>query len=111
MRAINETLYGRRYREKQQGVWAVRASEYQKRGVLHYHVLMGGGVRTLRRLSWGDLWQEIGGGFAQVLPYDRNRGAVQYLTKYAVKGGEIDFFLPPLLERLLRGGLLQGNLH
>lgn len=86
--------------------------EYQRRGVLHYHTLQGGGVSKLRRKSWERRWlDEFGGGFASIFPYDRNQGAVKYVSKYAVKGGEIDIFLPPDLEQLLRGGLLQQRLR
>lgn len=89
----------------------VRATEYQRRGVLHYHALLGGGVKGLRRLSWMDSWEEIGGGFARIYPYDSTRGGKVYVTKYAVKGGELDIFLPRHLEQLLRGGLLPQALR
>lgn len=105
-------MYGKRWREQQRGSWAVRGLEFQKRGVIHYHTLQGGGVSKLRRLSWKERWkEEFGGGIARILPYDRNRGAVQYVSEYAAKGGEIDIFLPPGLEQLLRGGLLQQRLR
>jgi hypothetical protein len=111
LRSINEELYGRKWREHRQGSWAVRATEYQRRGVLHYHTLQGGGVSKLRRLTWMDAWEEEGGGFARIVPYDRNQGAMRYVSKYAAKGGEIDIFLPPDLEQLLCGGLLQQRLR
>ena len=110
-RLLNEEIYGRRYKEHGEGLWSARASEYQQRGVLHYHAIMGGGVRTLHRLQSMRLWESLGGGISRIQPYDRNRGALRYVVKYAVKGGEIDLFIPPDLERLLRGGLLQQTLR
>lgn len=111
LRVVNEAVFGRRFRERGQGTWAIRATEYQARGVLHYHAIMGGGVRQLRRHSYRDEWEREGGGFCRIFPYDREQGAVRYVTKYAVKGGEIDLFVPPTLEQLLRGGLLQEQLR
>ena len=41
IRKINESLYGRRYRECNKGVTWIKCIEYQKREVLHFHVLVG----------------------------------------------------------------------
>jgi hypothetical protein len=38
----------------------VRALEYQKRDVIHYHALITG-VEDLRRLYWMDRWHELAG--------------------------------------------------
>lgn len=94
LRQINESLFGRRFREKGQGIYHVRAIEYQRRGVLHFHSLMGGGVWKLRRLSYMDLWYSENG-IARIEPYNPNLGARSYLSKYVSKGGEVDIFLPP----------------
>jgi hypothetical protein len=80
-----------RHVEKEEGHtirWA-RALEYQKRGVIHYHALTWG-MLDARRLTYMDAWEEIGDGFARILPYDPQRGAGFYLGKYVSKGGEID---------------------
>ena len=76
--------------------WA-RATEYQKRGVLHYHSLIDGWL-PLDRITGGEvierreavkaLWMDLGGGFSSVDPYTPARAI--YCTKYVVKGGEID---------------------
>jgi hypothetical protein len=114
VRGINIERYGKRFREKHLSVPWVRATEYQKRGVLHYHGLMGGGVSRLRRLTWMDYWEKGfplrseqkssyrgptqlfsgGNGFARILPYNPRKGARYYLSKYLLKGGEIDFSVP-----------------
>jgi hypothetical protein len=85
----NRVLYGHRW-HKQQGAglrW-VRALEYQKRDVIHYHALMAG-VQDLRRLTWMDRWHELAG-YARIEPIDTADAVVRYVSKYVVKGGEID---------------------
>ena len=93
IRLINESIYGRRYRERGQGIYHVKALEWQKRGVLHFHSLMGGGVSRLRRLSLMDNWNWHNG-FARIEQYDPKLGARRYLSKYVVKGGDLDFCFP-----------------
>jgi len=111
IRYINEELFGRRYREKGKGIYYVRALEVQKRGVLHFHALMGGGVRRLRRLTLMDRWYEHNG-IARIQPYDASKGAKGYLSKYVYKGGEVELFIPPYLrERFCLGDSSQLNLY
>jgi len=62
-----------------------RVTEYQQRGVVHFHALMFG-VKSLRRLTCMDRWTAISGGYARIRPYEKNRGAEFYLTKYLHKG-------------------------
>lgn len=64
----------------------VKALEYQKRGVIHFHALMAGleyrSYNSVRALwPWGYSW---------IRPYERGKGANFYLGKYVAKGGEID---------------------
>lgn len=105
-RVINCEAFGKRYRQRGEGAYCFRASEYQTRGVLHYHILAGAGVRALRRLSFMDLWSSENG-FARIYPFDHKRGAIRYTTKYAVKGGEIDIIASPDVLGQVRGGLVQ----
>lgn len=66
-----------------------RVAEYQDRGTLHYHALIGG-VGDIRRLTYKDLWELWG--FARVLPYEVGRGANFYVGKYLTKSqGDIRF--------------------
>lgn len=66
----------------QQTRWA-RATEYQRRGVLHYHALLWGARSQLRK----DLERWWSGGFASVYPFTRARAA--YTVKYVTKGGDM----------------------
>jgi hypothetical protein len=59
-----------------------RATEYQDRGTLHYHALVGG-VGDLRRLDYKDLWEMYG--FARVEAYEAGKGANFYVGKYLTK--------------------------
>ncbi len=94
---MNRRLYGARWWKHAQGVRWVRASEPQRREVLHYHALLGGGgLASLRRLSWMDAWNEIAG-FARIEPPLSGNAVRGYCAKYVVKGGEIDIGGP--LER------------
>jgi len=92
-RDINKALFGKRYGENGQGVSWVRGQEWQKRDVIHFHVLHGGGVSVLRRLTYMDRWYEDNG-IARIQPYDKDKGAVYYMVKYILKGGEIDLYIP-----------------
>jgi len=106
MRGMNEALYGRRYREKGLGLPYVNARERQKRGTPHFHTLIGGDVWKLRRMTYKELWEGWDGkkftrnGMARVLPHDRERGARMYVSKYVLKGGEIDVNIPPYMYSL-----------
>lgn len=89
---INREVFGCRYYKRKEGIIWTRGSESQKRGALHYHALLGLIPDRVRRLSYMDYWNEIAG-FARIYPYERGKGAEQYISKsaYAFKKGEIDF--------------------
>jgi len=103
IRHINQCLYGRRYREKQKGVTWIKAIEYQKREVIHFHCLVGSPeLYKLKRLKFMKVWesgcrntQEIINGYARISKYDHSRGAINYCSKYVLKGGELDLFVAP----------------
>jgi len=97
IRRLNRTLYGAHFERRGcEGVYWVLASEYQQRGVLHFHALLGD-VQDLnsraRRLSWMDEWEGFGrpAGFARIEAVDSQDAVRAYVTKYVVKGGQIDF--------------------
>lgn len=94
---VNRELYGRRYGKHGQGALWVRAQENQRREAIHYHAFLGNGVSRLRRLSWMDKWTEIAGGYCRIWPYDGEQGAKEYITKYQLKEGEIELYVPPSL--------------
>jgi len=68
--------------------WA-RATERQGRGVIHFHLLLSA-VPGAAPFDLVRLWKRLGGGYADVSPYDPARGAAWYLTKALARGGEID---------------------
>ena len=59
-----------------------RATEFQERGTVHYHALIGG-VGDIRRLMYKDFWEM--NGHARVEKYEPGLGASHYLGKYLVK--------------------------
>lgn len=67
-----------------------RATEWQKRGVLHFHALLYNVRRSTNRLKWCRRWEWIGGGHARIVPYDREKRAAYYLGKYLVKGETVE---------------------
>jgi len=103
IRHINESLYGRRYREKKKGVTWIKCMEYQKRDVIHFHCLIGDPhLKKLKRLDFMEAWKcgcyrnkELVNGFARIVQYNATRGAVNYCSKYVLKGGEIDIYISP----------------
>jgi len=103
IRNINQCLYGRRYRENKKGVTWIKAIEYQRREVVHFHCLVGSPeLCKLKRLDFMKVWetdcmntQKIINGYARISKYDHNRGAINYCSKYVLKGGEIDLYISP----------------
>jgi len=84
----NRVLFGTMWYKRNQGLRWVRALEYQKRDVIHYHALMAG-VQDLRRLTWMDRWHELAG-YARIESIESAAAVARYVSKYVVKGGEID---------------------
>jgi len=109
IRNINQCLYGRRYRENKKGVTWIKAIEYQRREVIHFHCLVGSPeLYKLKRLEFMKVWEtdcintnEIINGFARIYRYDHSRGAINYCSKYVLKGGEVDLFIAPDQRHLL----------
>lgn len=79
--------------------WTV-AQEWQKRGVIHFHLILSG-VRLdeLSRKRWEHRWSGIGGGYARIYPA-RPKSA-PYLAKYVGKTDTRN-------GELRRGGNWQG---
>ncbi len=83
-----------------------RVTEYQDRGTLHYHSLIGG-VADIRRLTFKDFWEL--NGFARVEEYDRGLGANFYVGKYLAKAdGDGDIRFSHNLTRLLHTVTVEG---
>lgn len=94
---LNRRLYGTHFqRDPRKGTVWICGVEYQKRGSIHFHALVYAPGRhhemgTLRRVDWAKCWQEITGGFAMIVEPNINEAVAVYCSKYAAKGGEIEF--------------------
>ncbi len=89
---LNREIFGVRYwKDKTKGVVTARATEYQDRGAIHYHCLIGRIPGHIKRLKYMDLWNELAG-YARIYKYEKDKGAEYYMSKssYAWKHGEID---------------------
>lgn len=110
IRTLNENRFGKRFQEKGLGVYHINALEWQKREVLHFHSLIGGGLQDLDRFYWMELWNRDNG-FSRIYPYQPD-GAPGYVSKYVVKGGEIDIYLPPWkTQQVQQRGPIQFSLE
>jgi len=86
---LNRQLYGPRwYKKAYGGIPWVRALEYQRRGVIHFHALFAD-VEGVRRLSWMDEWDHIAG-YARIEAIKDKWRVRRYVTKYCLKEGEIE---------------------
>jgi len=90
LRELNRDLLGRRYyRVVGHSYFSyVLASEYQKRGAIHFHLLAD---RPLNFRLLHDLWNEWAG-FAQTAILDSPSRAVSYVVKYVVKNDDIEIY-------------------
>ena len=89
---LNRESFGVRYtKHKEKGVIWARGTEYQKRGAIHYHALIGNIPDSVRRMDYVDLWHSLSG-IGRIYAYEKDRGAEFYMSKssYAWKRGEID---------------------
>lgn len=111
---LNRFLYGPRwYKKAYTQVFYCRALEWQKRGVLHYHALIGDAVdinEKALRYKWEQEWVDLAGfcEIAPIQPGKESEHAVRaYCSKYVVKGGELDlsrslrWYLQPMREIVL----------
>ena len=111
---LNRKLYGPRWWKHGQGVSYCVAMERQQRGVLHFHVLLADPELTnLLKGSWfkldgrwanelNEMWNQVAG-FARIEPIKVCELVQRYVSKYVVKGGEIDLGGPLMQQRLEQG--------
>jgi len=86
---LNRQLYGPRwYKKAHGGIPWVRALEYQRRGVIHFHAMFAD-VAGVRRLTFMDEWGKIAG-FARIEAIKDKWAVRRYITKYVLKDGEIE---------------------
>ena len=102
-KGLTPSLYG------EQAPFYFRVAEYQDRGTLHFHALIGG-VGDIRRLLFKDFWDLQG--FARVERYEAGKGANFYVGKYLTKAdGDIRFShnLTHHLKQLDTSDIIGGN--
>jgi hypothetical protein len=98
---LNRKIFGWYYwKDKSKGVPWARGTEYQNRGAVHFHAIIGGIPECVRRFDSMERWYGMAG-ICRIYPYERGRGAEFYMSKssYAWKKGEIDLG-GPLRDRL-----------
>lgn len=109
---LNRKLYGPRWFKHNKGIsWCV-ALETQRRGVVHFHCLLADPeLVNLLRGSWfkgengrwanelNEMWNELAG-FARIEAIDAIEAVKRYVSKYVVKGGEIDLGGPLMQRRM-----------
>jgi hypothetical protein len=87
VKRLNKKLFGSHYTQKVHHSYFsyLMGVEFQRRGVEHFHVLVN---RSVDFATIKDLWFAIAGLSQVELVKDRS-DALQYVTKYILKGGEI----------------------
>jgi hypothetical protein len=105
---INRELYGTRwYKRPDGGIKWARGQEFHKDGRIHFHAVFAAPTDDLnnltRRMRWVDWWwREFG--IARIEPPQSQQDICDYVSKYVVKGGEVDFspnfarYVPPEIE-------------
>jgi len=93
--------WSRKSNRKRRCTW-VRGLEWQKRGVLHYHALIGNlpayTIGANDRLLWAEKWLALSAdrsgkpitGISRIWPLTDTYGAASYVSKYCAKGGQVD---------------------
>lgn len=94
---VNRKIFGNNWRRHGEGVSFVLGVEPQLRGVLHTHAVWDAEYvpydlihSTMKGL----------GGYAWVEPVDSSCGVGHYVTKYAVKSGQVHIYLSRVSEAL-----------
>ena len=93
LRDINYQVFGRNYYKYHLGARWVYGMEYQRRGAIHFHVLIAD-CAHLPIEAAQQAWKRFSrGGDAKIELYTRSKGATYYLAKvyYDHQAGEIDF--------------------
>jgi hypothetical protein len=85
---MNRALYGPRWHKHGQGVYWVRALEYQDRGIIHFHAVIAGAAGE-QPSTWEQVWDDLAG-LAEIEPIRDMTAVLRYLTKYVHRGGELD---------------------
>jgi len=84
---LNKSLYGSNYVRKYGHSYFsyLLGIEYQKRGVIHFHVLID---KPIDYALAHKIWNKIAG-FAWIEPIENPEALISYCTKYVIKGGDL----------------------
>lgn len=92
---VNRECFGKNWHRRPHGgvQWA-RGQEFHKNGRIHFHALLAAPECDLnaltRRMDWVDWWwREFG--IARIEPPTSQQDVAEYVSKYVVKDGEVDF--------------------
>lgn len=95
---LNRKLYGPRWYKKRKEIHWVRALEYHKSGVPHFHALMAHPADLNQLMSRMEQVSDLAkfAGWSRIYPPRCQDAVAAYCSKYITKGGELDVspFLP-----------------
>lgn len=106
--SINREIFGNHWKQSwHKGIQWARGSEFHKDGRLHFHALLSAPTGDLNHLfsryAWHEWWyREFGRN--QIEQPRSQRDVSLYVSKYVVKGGDVDFsknfglWTPPKLD-------------
>lgn len=98
---LNRDCYGQQYwKDKSKSVFYARGTEWQRRGVIHYHELIGGIPDFIRMSKYVNWWKAHVAPQVVIERYDASKGGRFYMAKsaYTFKRGEIDMNEAMVLE-------------
>lgn len=101
VRKLNKEIYGNHWDRRGQGIAYSLGVEPQKRGVLHLHSIWDAEYVPYDQVH--SIWNRISG-HAWIEPVTAATGVAYYVTKYSVKGGMVDTYLPRSKRVLLATG-------
>lgn len=90
--ALNRDVFGNHWQRRTSGIYWVAGIEYQRRGVLHFHGLLGAPENLgekFRRLYWMEFWFRIAG-IARIEQISDHVLVAAYVSKYVTKAGEVE---------------------
>jgi hypothetical protein len=90
VRSLNQEVFGKHYMNIVGPSYFsyVLGIEYQRRDVIHFHVLVD---RPVNYEKIHNLWNYMAG-FAHIKPIQNYSKAIEYVSKYASKSGELEPF-------------------
>jgi hypothetical protein len=90
VKCLNKEVFGNNYRRivSKSYFSYSKGLEYQRRGIIHFHVLID---RPVNFCTIHKIWNEFAG-FAHTSIIENRNAAISYVSKYALKGGQVDLY-------------------